>query len=61
MRFTELQDRVLADLDFWNRLVSYLQTSVSEVVDEIWADEYKDSHRYPDLDRFVDDPNDSTD
>ena len=59
MEFTKLQDRVLADLDFRNRLVSYLQMSISEVVDEIWAEEYKDSH--PDLDRFVDDPNDSTD
>jgi hypothetical protein len=56
MKFT---DRVLADLDFRNRLVSYLQAPVSEVVDEIWADEYKDSH--PDPDQFVDDPNDSTD
>jgi hypothetical protein len=33
--------------------------SISEVVDEIWAKEYKDIH--PDLDRFVDDPTDSTD
>jgi hypothetical protein len=59
MNFTDLQDRVLADLDFRNRLVSYLQASISEVVDEMWAKEYKDNH--PDLDRFVDDPNDSTD
>ena len=58
MNFTDLQDWVLADLDFRNRLVSYLQASISEVVDEIWASEYKDN--YPNLDRFVDDPNDST-
>jgi uncharacterized protein DUF6570/helitron helicase-like protein len=58
MIFTKLQDRVLADLEFRNRLVSYLQTAISEVVDEMWADEYKDGH--PDLDRFVDNPNDST-
>jgi hypothetical protein len=39
MNFTDLQDWVLADLDFRNRLVSYLQASISEVVDEIWASE----------------------
>lgn len=59
IKFTELQDWVLANLDSRNHLVSYLQTSISEVVDEIWAGEYKDSH--PDLDRFMDDPNDTTD
>jgi hypothetical protein len=58
MNFTKLQDRVLADLDFRNRLVTYPQTAVSEVVDEMWAEEYKDGH--PDLDRFMDNPNDST-
>jgi len=47
MNFTDLQDRVLADLDFRNRLVSYLQASIPEVVDEIWASEYKeDNHPY---------------
>jgi hypothetical protein len=51
MKFNKLQDRVLADLDFRNRLVSYLQMSIFEVVDEIWADEYKDSH--PDLDSWM--------
>ena len=47
MNFTKLQDRVFADLDFRNRLVTYPQTAVSEVVDEMWAEEYKDGH--PDL------------
>jgi hypothetical protein len=49
MNFTKLQDRVLADLDLRNRLVTHLQTAVSEVVDEMWAEEYKDGHG-----RFVD-------
>ena len=54
MNFTKLQNRVLADTELRNRLVSYLQATICEVIDEPWAEEYKDSH--PDLDRFTDNP-----
>ena len=59
MNLTDLQNRVLADTEFRNRLVSYLQTTICEVVDEPRVEEYKDGH--PDLDRFADNPNNSTD
>jgi hypothetical protein len=59
MNFTNLQNRVLEDIEFRNQLVSYLQATICEIVDEIGATEYTDGHT--DLDRFADKPNDSTD
>src|SRR5467141_2015715 len=54
MDFLKLQERVLADLDFRNRLCDYMKTIICEVVDESAATQYRAEN--PHLDDFIDNP-----
>ena len=59
MDFLKLQQRVLADEDFRNRLSTYMKATICEVVDEPAATQYRRAN--PDIDDFIDDPADPTD
>jgi helitron helicase-like protein len=58
MDFLKLQERVLADDEFRNRLSTYMKATICEVVDEPAATQYRAAN--PDIDDFIDDPADPT-